>query len=398
MKTSFNSSGVPQRLSDSQDTLFMRLGSWLKDFRPRSATGIPPIGSDADLKNRFCPTPFEHFELLSDGTVSQCCPDWLPHRAGKFNSGSGDDVWNSKQAQAIRVSILDGSFSSCDRTLCPKIQAGNLPTIEQAKENPAYRAIIDGKKTFIEGIPLFLNLCHDRSCNLSCPSCRCEKINYVRGEDYDRAKELQDKLVATYLSEPSEQAFTLSITGSGDPFGSRVFREFLCDFDGAKFPNMKINLQTNGVLFTAKQWQRLHKIHDKIHLVLVSFDAATEPTYNITRRGGQWNLLLSNMEMIGQLRRDDRIKYLRVDFVVQDVNFLEMEAFVGLAKSFSADGVYFARAVQWGAWTEDEYRQKCVWERDHHDYAEFMEMISRPVFADPIVDLGNLSEFRRIDR
>ena len=29
------------------------------------------------------------------------------------------------------------------------------------------------------------------------------------------------------------------------------------------------------------------------------------------------------------------------------------------------------------------------------DHAEFMEMISRPVFEDPVVDLGNLSEFRR---
>ena len=397
MTTSLNCSGALRRLSGLRGNgLFIRLGSWLQDFRPRSAERKPTIGSDADLKNRFCAAPFEHFALLRDGRVFQCCPTWLPPSAGNFRISSGDDVWNSKEAQAVRASILDGSFSSCDRTFCPHIQAGSLPTIAEARENPAYRAIIDEKKTIVEGIPVLLNLCHDLSCNLSCPSCRCEKISHVRGEDYDLAKELQDKLVATYLSEPSEQAFTLSITGSGDPFGSRVFREFLCDFDGAKFPNMKINLQTNGVLFTPRQWQRLHKLHDKINLVLVSFDAATEPTYNITRRGGKWSLLLSNMEMIGQLRRDGSIKYLRLDFVVQDVNFREMEAFVGLARSFSADGVYFGRAVQWGTWSEEEFRQKCVWERDHADYAEFMEMISRPVFGDPIVELGNLSEFRKI--
>ena len=149
------------------------------------------------------------------------------------------------------------------------------------------------KRTIIEGIPRFINMCHDQSCNLSCPSCRLETISHVKGGAYDQAKGLHDKLVATYLTEPSDQAFTLSITGSGDPFGSRVFREFLCDFDGANFPNMRINLQTNGVMFTPKQWQRLHKLHGKIKCVIVSFDAATEPTYNITRRGGRWNLLLA---------------------------------------------------------------------------------------------------------
>ena len=399
MTPSFNSSGVLRRLSSIRGRgLFARLGSWLKDFRPRSAGGKPPIGSDADLKNRFCPSPFEHFELNADGQVFQCCPSWLPISAGNFRGSSGEEVWNSKQAQSVRASILDGSFSNCQKTLCPRIQAGSLPTIAEARENPAYRAIIDGKKIIIDGIPLFINMCNDPSCNLSCPSCRLEKISHVRGEGYDHVKELQDKLVATYLSEPSEQAFTLSITGSGDPFGSRVFREFLCDFDGANFPNMKINLQSNGVLFTPKQWERLHKLHGKIHAVIVSFDAATEPTYNITRRGGRWSLLLSNMEMIGKLRRDGHIKYLRLDYVVQDVNFREMEAFVELAKSFSADRAYFGRAVQWGAWTAEEFRQKCVWEWTHDDYAEFMEMISRPVFADPFVDLGNLSEFRMIAR
>ena len=63
-------------------------------------------------------------------------------------------------------------------------------------------------------------------------------------------------------------------------------------------------------------------------------------------------LVISNMEMVGQLRREGRIDYLRFDFVVQDVNFREMEAFVEIGKSFSTDGVYFGRAVQWGNWTE----------------------------------------------
>ena len=225
MTKSFNPSRVLRRLGRARRGLMGRARAWWSSVPAHVVTAevVTPasgIGSDADLKTRFCGVPFEHFELLPNGDVFQCCPTWLPSSAGNFRAASGNEVWNSKQAQAVRASILDGSFSFCRRNLCPHIQSGDLPTIAQARENPAQRDIIDNKKTIVEGIPAFLNLCNDLSCNLSCPSCRVEKINHVRGDGYDLAKELQDKVVASFLSEPSDQAFTLSITGSGDPFGS----------------------------------------------------------------------------------------------------------------------------------------------------------------------------------
>ena len=57
------------------------------------------------------------------------------------------------------------------------------------------------------------------------------------------------------------------------------------------------------------------------------------------------------MEMIGALRREGTVKYLRLDYVVQDVNFREMEELVHLAKRFSPDVIYFSRAAFWGTWT-----------------------------------------------
>ena len=40
---------------------------------------------------------------------------------------------------------------------------------------------------------------------------------------------------------------------------------------------------------------RRKKIHNNIEILVISIDAATEKTYNIVRRGGNWKLLLKNL-------------------------------------------------------------------------------------------------------
>jgi len=275
--------------------------------------------------------------------------------------------------------------------LCPVIQARSLPTRAQASRDPRLRDIIAGNKTVVEGIPRLINFSHDKSCNLSCPSCRTQRILHSEGSGFDARKLLQDKLIESFLVKPSDQPFTVSITGTGDPFASRVFREFLYSFDGRLFPNVRINLQTNGVLFTERSWSRLHKLHGKIGSVLVSFDAATPATYAITRRGGNWDQLIENAGFLQRLRGTGDIRWLGLYFVVQHANFREMPAMVALGKRFGADQVNFSKAVWWGTWSLSEMRHQRVWDADHPDHAEFARMIVDPVFDEPIVFLGNVA-------
>ena len=247
-------------------------------------------------------------------------------------------------------------------------------------------------------MPAFINMAHDRSCNLSCPSCRTQKIMYGKGAAYETRKKTHDQFVREFLTEGTDQDFTLSVTGSGDPFGSRIFREFLHEFDASGFPNLKINLQTNGVLFTEKEWGKLAGIHDNVNAVIISFDAATAATYAITRRGGHWEQLQKNMEFISELRRQGRINLLRLDFVVQKANYREMPGFIEIGKRFGVDQVYFSKAVNWGKWSAEEYRDQCIWEPDHPEHEAFADLIAQPLFDDPLVYLGNLSDYRRTIR
>ncbi len=305
------------------------------------------------------------------------------------------EMWNNPVMQRIRESIYDGSFRYCRHSVCPAILNDSLWSMKEAENDTEFGADVQARRTVLSNPPLLLNLCNDKSCNLWCPSCRTVRINHPDGPDFEFRKKLQARLLEPYLSWPTDQAFTLSITGSGDPFASKVFRELLYTLDGSMFPNMRINLQTNGVLLTPRSWQRMHRIHSNITAIFISFDAGTEATYGITRRGGHWGHLLQNCARLGELRQRGEIRHLRFDFVAQAANFREMAAFVKLSRELGADRAYFSQLLNWGTWSSVDYFDQCPWLPDHPLRDEFLEVLRDPALNDPFVDLGNLTEFHR---
>jgi hypothetical protein len=62
--------------------------------------------------------------------------------------------------------------------------------------------------------PRSVNCSYDRSCNLSCPSCRTQVI--VESRNRERISGIQGKINDDALAD----ARLLYITGSGDPIGS----------------------------------------------------------------------------------------------------------------------------------------------------------------------------------
>lgn len=354
-----------------------------------------PASETVSLKGRFCNNPFRQVDIEPDGTAFTCCSSWLPTPMGNLKHKPLMEMWNGHVMQKIRESIYDGSFRYCRHDRCPVIKSGMLPTLEEGEKDPEFGAMVKQRSTRLDTLPSFVNLMNDRSCNLHCPSCRDQRINHTEGAEYEMAASLQQLLLEPYLGEPTDREFTLSITGSGDPFASHVYRDLLYSLDGSLYPNMKIALQTNGVLLTPRIWERMKKIHANISTILISFDAATEATYNITRRGGHWSTLLANCERMGALRAKGEVKYLRYDFVAQRDNFREIPAFIDLARQLGGDHAFISKMLDWGTWTHHEYLQRCPWEPGHPLREDFLEVLRDPVFDDPFVNLGNLSDYRR---
>jgi hypothetical protein len=346
---------------------------WLRSRdRAEGLGGLDDI--NRDLKQRFCERPFKFMEIGQEQAWA-CCPAWLPVPIGSV--GDLDKAWNSRVAQKIRGSILDGSFRYCSRVHCPHISSKSLPLRREVPPDPAH--IVSPPA------PQLLELSYDRSCNLTCPSCRTQLIVAGKAEQ-QRLEEFFKHSVAPLL----DTAKVVNITGTGDPFGSNHFRWVLGVIGQRKQP--AVDIQTNGVLFDEKAWAAC-KLDGVVRRVLVSLDAATEPTYNIVRRGGSFPRAVENVRFLSAMRRANKIAHLQLEFVVQYTNFREILQFIELGKQLGVDKVRFNMIRNWGTFDGAGFEHHFIGHRKHELNAELIEIINSPAFSDPIVDPGNLWNF-----
>ncbi len=351
------------------------------------------LGRTHDLHGRFCSKPFDNFEINPDGSVAVCCHAWLPQKIGNIAEQGLWEVWNSDIAQRIRASILDGSYRYCVAEECGAIQAGTLPKCAEVQD-PRHRTYIDQQLTKLDEPPFLFNLGYDESCNLSCPSCRQALVLHTQGPEYEKRARIQRTLVDTLLTEPHDHPMRLNITFSGDPLGSKLFRDLLVNLDGRKFPGLEVTLQTNGVLFTREAWARLEKLHGNFRGIAVSVDAATPETYAYIRRGGNWNKLLENLRFMCELLAESRLRWVTLEYVVQHRNYRELPSAVEMARAFGASAVTLSLITDWGTHSPEEFAEHAIWKTSHPEFEQFLEVLRHPLLSDPLVRIGNLAPYR----
>ena len=343
-----------------------------------------------DLKNKFCPKPFEYLDIhFVEGEFRcyVCCPTWLPVSVGDIGSKGLQKVWNGDLIKEIRKTMLDSSFLYCDKLLCPEIQSGTLHDKDYIYKSE-YKDYLSYEDGHVPHGPKIVYFSEDRTCNLACPSCRKD---YITLDDnlFDHLKGNRDK----FLPDLMKDVESLNICSSGDPFSSRLYREFLFEFQGHVYPKLKINLNTNGVLLTSEVFQKMSGLHKNLSQIIISLDAAREDTYRIVRKGGDWPKLLNNIKALVKFRKQGLIDHLQLDFVVQDHNYREMPTFVELGKRLGVDKVYFQRISNWGTYAPEEFKQRDVLNPTHSLHKHFLDVCRHPLLRNPIVKRGNLSSF-----
>jgi wyosine [tRNA(Phe)-imidazoG37] synthetase (radical SAM superfamily) len=345
--------------------------------------------TDAWLADRFCPRPFEVIETRPNGDVNTCCDAWMPAPIGNLASPSPDDLWNSSRAQRIRRSVLGGDFRYCSRMFCPKIVARNLPR-RSSVSDPVHVATIRERRAVLPHGPARVLLSHDRSCNLSCPSCRRQLIVA------DKARQAELNRLAEQVILPLlRDARLVKVTGSGDPFGSHHFRHVLKRISRREFPHLLLEIQTNGQLLDRRAWEDL-ELDGLVDSVWISIDAARPATYQRVRRGGSFARLMRNLEFVAALRRERRIRWFQLDAVVQAANLDELPEIVELGVRLGADRVSFQRIRNWGTFTAAEFADHDVSSSSHPRFADLCAVLRDPRLAGPQVDLGNLASLVRL--
>ncbi|CAN5159384.1 hypothetical protein BH10PSE13_BH10PSE13_09970 [soil metagenome] len=355
---------------------------------------LDPTNPKYNLNDRFCSTPFVKFDVL-DGSTHQCCASWIQESAGNLAATDNwQHVWNSQTAQDIRASILDGSYRYCNKTACPHIGSNALPTKAAiAAVSDKLRDIVENNRTEIVEGPERVTLAYDKTCNLSCPSCRTEKIA-ADSATRDRFDKLQETAILPML----RSARLVDITGSGDPFASKNFRRLMEKLNADDYPDLSFLIMTNGMLLTPREWERFPALHGgRVAFMRVSLDAATGPTHERLRRGARWSVMESNLAFIRDLRQAGEIGHLTITFTVQVDNYREMGDAVDLGHRYGADSVDFLRMTNWGTFTNAQYTRAAVFMPSHPDYDAFVESMQDPRLRDPIVRLNDLMGFVEAD-
>ncbi len=333
---------------------------------------------------RFCSHPFNRAHLSPSGSVFVCCAAWLNMPIGNIFKEPFPDIWNSPTAKKIRESIHDESFRFCKWDKCPRIIS---KIVEREVNNETFLDIIKEKRVTLDTGPRLLSLNYDNSCNLYCESCR-DKVKVLDKKRQEELIRFQDALIETDFFKKVKR---LTVSGVGEVFASRVLMDLLTNkITESHFPELKIILRTNGILLTRKNWERIKNVHYAIDTISISIDAATEKTYRLLRRGGDFNRLLENLGFLKELKRKNNIKVI-LHFVVQKQNYREMPGFVRLAKTYDCDRVNFGKIFNLGTYNSNDFHDAAIHDPGHPEFPGFKKILADPLLKDPMVKMKNLA-------
>lgn len=166
-------------------------------------------------------------------------------------------------------------------------------------------------------------------CNLRC--IHCPHAEMVQSNLY-KPQHLELKHYQKALDEIGQtgQDCLVRLTGDGEPLLHPHIIEFVQY--AKQYPNIVINLTSNGNLLTPSIADTL--LQTDIDLIDISLDALSKETYNIVRRGGNFNKLMQNIfYLLNIIAKRKKSTKTMVSFIEQSQNQHEADCFVMFWKS-----------------------------------------------------------------
>jgi hypothetical protein len=237
----------------------------------------------------YCTWPWETVVLMSDGTIVCGCADPFKKRpAGNAAVQSIQEIWNGRVFQELRRGFQNNNPHLC--THCNLIQVVPLTGPEAPKE------------TKLSYMPrrLFVEPCI--SCNLSCYEACC---NHENGIHFTRHNRLLD--YGTYTRVVDELGPTLSridFFNYGESFIHPRAIEMI-SYVKSRYPHVYLFCSTNGLLLnTEAKLQGL--VESGIDEITFSVDGARQESYQIYRRGGNFNKVFQIMKRLIEIKKEQK--------------------------------------------------------------------------------------------
>jgi wyosine [tRNA(Phe)-imidazoG37] synthetase (radical SAM superfamily) len=264
----------------------------------------------------------------------------MPTAVGNILQDTLQNILANAASRAIRASIRDGTYQYCDESRCGIMANGLLNNRDTLPSDVS--ALIDDPERFI--MPREIVLSGDIVCNLSCPSCRTKVIK-KNHHSFKQATEVAQIMVNNIFSMPTEQHMRLMVSTTGELFASTVLMKLVSSLRAKDFPNLKLKIQTNGVLAPSR-WHRLGDMADQVESVTVTVDAAQPDTYELLRRGAKWHQIQTAMSWLKQKKTENGM-LLHTRMIVQAENYQQMQLFYNWSRAHGADTIELARIMDW---------------------------------------------------
>jgi MoaA/NifB/PqqE/SkfB family radical SAM enzyme len=153
------------------------------------------------------------------------------------------------------------------------------------------------------------------------------------------------------------------LASSGDPLASHIYRPLLHTYKPK--PTQSFTLFTNGLLLK-KQLDKTNIMHS-ITQYRISVDAGSPDVYPQVRHGGDWKILMENLEYLAENKSKNSGVVLF--FVLQKKNYQDVFNFVALCQKFGFHGT-ITQMDDWGTWNTDVVEYPDSWTAINGTYTE----------------------------
>ena len=301
--------------------------------------------------DQICDFPWNSLNIDHQGRCFVCgCSEWLPISVGNLQDfHTLEEIMNTPRAKEIQSSIVDKSYRYCALDICTFLKgrtgAAAIPAVAR---------------------PYVIEIAVDRSCNLTCPSCRNEFVYYKTGPEYEKKQRILDKLAQ--LINIYQHPLKLTLFGDGDLFASVLYTEFVTKFN-LNNKQSEIKLRTNGLLMKNK-WHILNHIENNITQVEISIDAFSKPVYEQVRRGGNYETLVENLNWLRDNKPNLRVNF---SYVVQALNLDDIRLASDFMSNYPTWKINFTKILDWN--TYSNFDDQAVWKTTHPRYQQYLDNI-----------------------
>ncbi len=320
---------------------------------------------------KFCENPFKYAYLAPQGEVRPC--PWMHITLGNLYEQDIADIWHSPAAETARRSIKNGSFAFCRKTSCHFLEKDELPDLSEEEF---------AQKAKATDLPVYINIANDLTCNIACTTCR--KGVYCPGEG---EKEKIDSALEDILPV-ANQAELLELNGYGEFLANPSFIRLLNRLEPVR-DDLKILLETNGVLFDEYHWEQFSHLSKYDLRVTVTLNSLRRDVYRYLSGGfDHRDRVLENLRFLSKLRRDGKINLLSVTMVVQDCNFWEVPEYIRTLsdeREFMFDTIMMKPLYKWYKMDEETYWFKNILNPQHPYHRSYLKILEDDCWKDPKV-------------